>query len=111
MTALLGVAIGRFWDSRSESGRWQRDQRTASYRALAEQFQAVNEILRGLATADPASEGYSDRVEQVRLIDFKAWDSAYTAVWLYGSPHVVAVASALDATVTRLFYDTQEQQG
>lgn len=103
------MAIGRLWDTRSESVRWQRDQRTASYRALAEQFQALCEVLRALALTDPASEGYADRVDQVRLVDFKAWDTAYTAVWLYGTPTVVAVASDLDAAVTRLLYRVQDE--
>ncbi|MGW4125264.1 hypothetical protein [Nocardia sp. NPDC004711] len=110
LAAILGVVIGRLWDSRSESVRWQRDQRTASYRSLAEQFQVLNEVLRALATADPVVDSYPDRVDQVRIVDFKAWDSAYTAVWLYGTPHVVSIASALDAAVTKLFYDVIERR-
>jgi hypothetical protein len=31
---VLGLAIGRFWDRRSESSRWQRDQRAAVMKTL-----------------------------------------------------------------------------
>jgi len=105
LAAVLGVAIGRFWDTRSESVRWRRDQKTASYQGFAEQFQTVNEVLRALAIADPADQTYHADVEHIRLVEFKGWDSAYTTVWLHGSPSVVAVASQLDQAVTRLFYE------
>ncbi|MGV9668370.1 hypothetical protein [Nocardia niigatensis] len=107
--AIAGIALGRFWDTRTESVRWQRDQRAAGYRALAEQFQLVCEVLRALALTDPATAGYGARIDNVRQNVYQGWDGAYTAVWLYGSPDVVAVASSLDAEVTRLFYRVCEQ--
>jgi hypothetical protein len=63
LTAILGIAIGRLWDSRSESARWRRDQKTASYQSFAEQFQALNEILRALATADPSLVSYTEKID------------------------------------------------
>ncbi|WP_406279049.1 hypothetical protein OH799_11280 [Nocardia sp. NBC_00881] len=110
VTAILGIAVGRLWDSRTESARWRRDQKTASYQSFAEQFQALNEVLRVLATADPTADSYADRVERIRLDDFKGWDSAFTSVWLHGSAEVVAVATQLDQAVTDLFYRAQERQ-
>ncbi|MFE3080913.1 hypothetical protein [Nocardia tengchongensis] len=107
--AIAGIVIGRFWDMRTESVRWQRDQRAASYRALAEQFQLVSEVLRALALTNPATARYGARVDEVRQNVYQGWDSAYTAVWLYGSPDVVAVAARLDAEMTRLFYRVGEQ--
>ncbi|MEU0538334.1 hypothetical protein ABZ319_00560 [Nocardia sp. NPDC005978] len=107
--AMAGIVIGRFWDTRTESVRWQRDQRVSSYRALAEQFQLVCETLRALALTSPATVGYTDRIDEIRQSVYQGWDSAYTAVWLYGSRDVVAVAANLDAEVTRLFYRVSEQ--
>lgn len=106
---MAGIVFGRFWDMRTESRQWQRDQRAASYRALAEQFQLVCEVLRALALTDPSTAGYAARIDDVRQNVYQGWDSAYTAVWLYGSPDVVAVAATLDAEVTRLFYRVAEQ--
>lgn len=85
--AIVGIVIGCFWDIRTESVRWQRDQRAASYRALAEQFQPVCEVLRALALINPATARYGARVDEVRQNVYQGWDSAYTAVWLYGSPN------------------------
>ncbi|RMI31431.1 hypothetical protein [Nocardia stercoris] len=107
--AIGGVVIGRFWDTRVESVRWKRDQRAAGYRALAEQFQLVCEVLRAMALTNPSTAKYGARVDDVRQNGYQGWDSAYTAVWLYGSPDVVAVASSLDAEMTRLFYRVCEQ--
>lgn len=110
VTALLGIVIGRFWDGRSESARWRRDQKTAAYQSFAEQFQVITEVLRALAVADPGTGSYTDKVEQIRLEDFRGWDSAFTAVWLHGSAEVVTAAAGLDQAVTDLFYQVQERQ-
>lgn len=110
LTAVLGIVIGRLWDSRSEAARWRRDQKTASYQRFAEEFQAVCEVMRALATVDPGADSYAERVERIRIDDFKAWDSAFNTVRLHGSAQVVAVATQLDQAVTDLYYQVAEQQ-
>ncbi|MEV0709638.1 hypothetical protein [Nocardia aurea] len=111
LTAVLGVVIGRLWDNRSESSRWRRDQKTASYQGFIEEFQSVCEVMRALATVDPGGAGsYAERVEHVRIDDFKGWDSAFNAVRLHGSTRVVDVATQLDLEITDLFYQVAEHQ-
>ncbi|MFI6044255.1 hypothetical protein ACIA8C_21675 [Nocardia sp. NPDC051321] len=41
VTGVVGLLIGRYWDSRSEVKRWQRDQKVLSYRCLADSFDTV----------------------------------------------------------------------
>jgi hypothetical protein len=43
VAAILGIAVGRLWDSRAESARWHRDQTIASYQRLAEAFRSYDE--------------------------------------------------------------------
>lgn len=109
LAAILGIAIGRLWDSRAESTRWRRDQKATSYQSFAEQFQALCEVLRALATTDPDLAVYSERVERVRIEDFKGWDSAFTAIWMHGDSGVVTAAAQLDRAVTDLFYEVSER--
>jgi hypothetical protein len=110
LTAILGIAIGRLWDNRAESTRWRRDQRAASYQNFAEQFQAITEVLRALATTDPDTASYSDKIEEIRIEGFKNWDSAFTAIWMHGATEVVTAATQLDRAVTDLFYRVSERQ-
>jgi hypothetical protein len=46
--AVIGLVLGRLWDARSESSRWRRDQKTASYRRLAEAFIVLYENIRSV---------------------------------------------------------------
>jgi hypothetical protein len=56
----------------------------------------------------PGDPGFADLVRDFRA-GYDKWDNAYTAVWLHGSPTVVAAAIALDRAQTELFYDAQER--
>ncbi|UBU16655.1 hypothetical protein [Nonomuraea gerenzanensis] len=107
IAGILGIIIGRLWDTRSESTRWRRDQKVASYQRFAEQFQSVYEGIRSVALADPGTDNFQKAVEEARRD--RAWDCALTAVWLHGSPAVVAAANSLDKSITKLFYDAQER--
>ena len=104
LAAILGVAIGRLWDTRSESARWRRDQKTASYQRVAEQFQAVYENIRAIALTNVDADAFAALVEHTRTDGFAAWDSAVAAVWLHGSTDVVVAVTELDEAVGKLFY-------
>ncbi|MBF6333472.1 hypothetical protein [Nocardia transvalensis] len=108
VAATAGIILGRLWDARSETARWRRDQKTASYQRLAEAYRRTLEGIRTVALTDPADERFIDLVQQVRADS--TWDDAYTAVWLHGSPPVVQAAAALDHAETKLFYDAQEHR-
>lgn len=110
LAAIVGIAVGRFWDTRSESARWRRDQKTASYQRLAEQFQAVYEAIRVLAVADSDDGTFAALVDHTRTSCFASWDSAVAAVWLHGSKGVVISATALDDEIGGLFYAAIERR-
>ncbi|WP_433204702.1 hypothetical protein ACQP1G_16465 [Nocardia sp. CA-107356] len=102
----LGIILGRFWDVRSETTRWRRDQMTASYQSLAEAFRRTAEAIRTVALADPADPAFTELVGRVR--NDSSWDDAHVAVLLHGSPEVVQAAVAMDLAVTELFCHAQD---
>jgi hypothetical protein len=105
IAGVLGITLGRLWDARSESSRWRRDQKTASYQRLAEAFILIYEDIRAVALAEPETDAFIDAVDRARCD--KTWDNALAAVWLHGSTPVVTAASLMDRAVTELFYDAQ----
>ncbi|MFI9508397.1 hypothetical protein [Nocardia sp. NPDC052566] len=107
IAATLGIILGRFWDARSETTRWRRDQTAASHQRLAEAFRPTVEGIRTVALADPADPVFSELVARVR--DDSSWDDAHVAVLLHGSPRVIQAAAALDHAVTELFYRAQDR--
>ncbi|MEV0463793.1 hypothetical protein AB0I30_12885 [Nocardia tengchongensis] len=110
VTGVVGLAIGRLWDTRSESTRWRRDQKTACYQRLAEEFQATYEAIRIIALTDTNSTSLQSLIEHTRTGGFAAWDSAVAAIWLHGSAEVVASATQLDDAIGTLFYSAVERQ-
>lgn len=109
MAGVLGIAIGRLWDSRAESARWRRDQKTASYQRYAEEFQSAFEVVRAIALADRASDSFAETVRQARTDGFKASDSAFIAVWIHGSASVVDAATKVEHRMSELFEQAQER--
>lgn len=57
IAGVFGLVLGRLWDSRSEYTRWRRDQRVASYGALAREFYRLRERYRAL-------EGFLEAVRE-----------------------------------------------
>lgn len=102
----LGIILGRFWDARSETARWRRDQMATSYQRFAEALRRTVEGIRAVALADSIDPMFPESVERVR--NDRSWDEAYVAVLLHGSPEVCQAALALDLAVTELFYDAQD---
>ncbi|MEV6103065.1 hypothetical protein [Nocardia sp. NPDC051981] len=110
LTGIVGLAIGRLWDTKSESTRWRRDQKTACYQRLAEEFQASYEAIRIIALTDSNSTALQALIEHTRTGVFAAWDSAVAAIWLHGSAEVVTSATQLDDAIGALFYSAVERQ-
>ncbi|MCU1645422.1 MAG: hypothetical protein JWN03_5697 [Nocardia sp.] len=108
VAATLGIVVGRFWDVRSESARWRRDQMVTSYQRLAEAYRRTVEGIRTVALADPADPALPGLVAQVR--SDSEWDDGYVAVLLHGSPEVAEAALAMDVAVTELFYEAQDRR-
>ncbi|MGW4059510.1 hypothetical protein ACWEGE_14570 [Amycolatopsis sp. NPDC004747] len=108
LAGLLGIIIGRFWDGKSESLRWRRDQTTQSYQRLAEAFSQVYEHIRGAALAEPGTSALAEITDRAR--QDKTWDNALAAVWLHGSTNVIESSLLLDHEVTKIFHKVQEIQ-
>jgi hypothetical protein len=105
LAGIIGIAVGRLWDARSEASRWHRDQKTASYQRLAEAYIGLYEDIRSVALAEPGTGALIDAIDCARRD--KTWDNALVAVWLHGSTPVVTAASLMDRAITELFYAAQ----
>ncbi|MEU3010226.1 hypothetical protein [Nocardia asteroides] len=110
LAGLAGVMVGRLWDIRSESARWRRDQKTASYQRVIEQFQVTYEAVRVVALADLDAAAFQALLEHTRSGGFAAWDSAVAAVWLHGSTDVVVAVTDLDEALGTLFTAATDRQ-
>jgi hypothetical protein len=108
LAGIMGIALGRLWDVRSEASRWRRDLKTSSYQHLAEEFIIAYEDIRSVALAKPGTRGAAEAVQRARRN--KAWDNALVGVWLHGSTTVASAASAIDHKITKLFYAAQESR-
>ncbi len=95
IAGLAGVAIGRFWDTRAESGRWRRDQRVRGYEDLAKEFYRYRASIRKCEV--PGSDNAVRDAEVAALYEHHAiWNERLTSVWVHGSERVAAAAYALD---------------
>ncbi|MFC9964908.1 hypothetical protein ACFVH4_11760 [Nocardia ignorata] len=109
MAGVLGIAIGRFWDSHAESTRWRRDQKTASYQRYAEEFQSSYGLIRTIALADRASHTFAETLARAKADGFLASDAAFITVWMHGSAPVVEAATRVEHAMTDLYEQAQEQ--
>ncbi|MGW6620677.1 hypothetical protein ACWF99_05545 [Nocardia sp. NPDC055002] len=100
--AIIGVAVGRLWDSRAESARWHRDQRLASYQRLAEAFRTSYDDAQRIAFADPNSDEFAEMVRTINVQSNHFWHDALSAVWFHGSSGAVATATGLDRALIAL---------
>ena len=76
LAGVLGLAIGRFWDRRSESSRWQRDQGVRCYEDLVQAYYRVREMIRLLGSSEPGT-----KVKQSPLIALVKLVSSGRVVW------------------------------
>ncbi|MEV0551782.1 hypothetical protein [Nocardia salmonicida] len=108
IAGVLGIVIGRFWDSHAESTRWRRDQKTASYQRYAEEFQSSYGLIRAIALADRASETFTETLARAKADGFQASDAAFITVWMHGSASVVEAATRVEHAMTDLYERAQE---
>jgi hypothetical protein len=103
VTAILGIAVGRLWDSQSESTRWHRDETMASYQRLAEAFRSSYDSIQHIAFSDPNDADFSVMMRKVIVEGNHVWHDALSSVWFHGSPGVIATAASMDQSLTDLF--------
>ena len=102
VAGIAGLVLGRFWDYRSESLRWRRDQRVQSYQKLAEEFHIFHEAVRTVALLKPGSTDSELAISEARRTGL-SWSKAMVAVWLHGSRRVVESSRLLDDCLTDLW--------
>lgn len=109
LSALAGLVIGRLWDARSEVDRWRRDQRVASYRALAEELYSLRESIRTFGLSAPRTPGSEAAERVVRGVGVE-WNKRRIAVWMHGSRDVARSAAHLDRLLNDLYRDMKNTQ-
>ena len=109
LAALLGLILGRVWETRSESSNWRRDQRTRCYEQLFVIYYELRNRLRVLGATDPETPESGRAVDRVLEVAAQ-WESDVAAVWLHGSEPVTQAAKALDDEVNKLFMIARAQQ-
>jgi hypothetical protein len=102
LAGLLGLIVGRFWDSRSEARRWRRDQRVRTYEQFAAAYYRSREGFRRLALLDIGTSE-ADEVQAAALDNGVEFNRLVVAVWLHGSAMVSAAVREVDHEINRLF--------
>lgn len=110
LAGLLGLAIGRLWDSHAETKRWRRDQRIRVYERLSGAYYELREALRVLAMSEPGS-AESDAAE-IHVYEMAAsqWNEQVVAAWLHGSTSVISAVENLDRHVVDLFFRARSRK-
>ena len=98
---ILGLIIGRYWETRSESAKWRRDQRTLAYNSAAKNFYAIRDALRELAQTSMQDAAKVDRFAAVTRAGID-WNSAVVSVWLFGSEEAASLLQAVDLEIDEL---------
>jgi hypothetical protein len=109
LAGLLGLALGRLWDRRSESNRWRRDQRVHSYENLAYTYYRLRDQCRQLSAKVPGTEE-SDRAVDRVLDTGVEWQRDVVAVWFHGSEPVTEAVKELDDQANELFLSARDKQ-
>ncbi|MCA2207376.1 hypothetical protein [Nocardia rosealba] len=101
--AVVGIVIGRFWDQRAETTRWQRDKRADSYQQLTGAFRTSYDTIQQIALADTPDD-------HIATVDNHVWHEALCSVWIYGTPEAVLAAARLDRILTQTFTAAKNRQ-
>jgi hypothetical protein len=109
LTGILGLTLGRFWDRRSESNRWHRNQRVGCYENLVQAYYYVREMIRLLSASQPDSKVSEAAFERARKAGVE-WSRYVVNVWLYGSEPVTAAAKELDVQFNHLLHNARNRQ-
>jgi hypothetical protein len=110
LAGLLGIAIGRFWDTRSEAERWRRDQRIRVYERLTSAYYEVREAIRTLAMCEPGTAAADTAEIRVYEVAAEQWNQQVVATWLHGSERVIPSVEQLDRRVVALFHDARSRR-
>jgi hypothetical protein len=102
IAGVLGLVLGRFWDTHAEARRWRRDQRIRIYEQFASAYYASREGYRSVALLTPGSQ----EAEQAaaRALDLGVdFNRTLIALWLHRSATVALAAHELDIEMNKLF--------
>ncbi|MFC4063609.1 hypothetical protein [Actinoplanes subglobosus] len=102
IAGLLGVMVGRYWDTRSETSRWKRDQRIRIYEQFAGSYYQLREAIRQLALL-PSSGTEAETAASNALDRGAEFNQAIIAVWLHGSAPVIASAHQVEGAINALY--------
>jgi hypothetical protein len=102
VSALIGIVIGRLWDTRSESRSWRRDQKVIAYQQFAAAFFSMRENLRAVAEERGGAGAMVALKERVTAAGVE-WNAAVVAVWMFGSDTAMTKVVELDVEIDRLF--------
>jgi hypothetical protein len=103
LAGILGLALGRFWDLKSESTRWRRDQRVRYYENLVQAYYRVREMIRLIGAIEPGTKNSQAAADRARKAGIE-WSQCVVAVWLYGSAPVTATTKELDSQFNHLLH-------
>ena len=109
LAGIIGLILGRFWDSHAESRRWRRDQRIRAYEQVGCAYYALRESIRAVALAPIGSE----KLEKAALptVDLgKDFNSAAFAVWVHESEAVAISAKQSSSEVNELYLAARERE-
>ena len=101
VSGLVGIILGRFWDTLSESQRWRRDQRVQSYQAVAGEFYRYRDSIRELGRAPRSGPVYNEGLAEVSKLRTD-WNRSLATLWLHGSERAAACALSVDNRLSKL---------
>jgi hypothetical protein len=102
LAALLGLVVGRFWDSHFEARRWRRDQRIRVYEQFADAYYGSREACQVVALLPPGTpEAERAAVSALELgVNF---NRTLIALWLHASVPIVSAGHLVDVELNKLF--------
>lgn len=95
LAGLIGIVIGRLWDTRSESARWRRDRRVQSYQDVAAEFYRLRETIRVLGELQPQAPEFDQQRRHAAEVSADR-NRSLSALWLQGSESAATAALKLD---------------
>ncbi|BCJ47822.1 hypothetical protein GCM10010168_21810 [Actinoplanes ianthinogenes] len=108
LSGLIGIIVGRFWDARSESRRWRRDQRMQSYQAVAGEFYRYRDAIRELGCVTRPGPEHDERLAEVSKLRTD-WNRSLATLWLHGSERAAACALSVDHQLSKLSTRAREE--
>jgi hypothetical protein len=108
LAGVLGLIVGRFWDSHSEARRWRRDQRIRTYEEFAGAYYKSREGFRRLAMTEVGTID-ADEALLSALDTGIEFNRVVVAVWLYSSAPVSAAVREVHHEIMRSFFNARER--